>query len=181
LPGANRIDDAKRQAIVAAVRGGERRSRVARRFGVSGTSVTNLARAAGLADPPLSAARRAAIRATTQLNQDLAKAKRARQALALMGVAERLRRQMFQPSVVYAFGRGADGTHQYTEHAVPEPDAKAKQALAIALGITLQRALELARYDRDDDSGATVKAAVIDLVERLAAEPLGEEDVRAAS
>ena len=181
MPGAPpRVPDETRQAIVAAVQAGERRASVARRFHVSDSTVTNYARAAGLVDPPISQARREAIRAATELNSELAKYRRSRQGLALLRDARRLQHQMFAPAVVFAFGRDAAGVHAYTQHEVPEPDAKSKQALAIAMGICLQRALELARFDLVDASGGAARAAIIDLVERLA-EAAKDDDEAAES
>jgi transposase-like protein len=175
VPGAPpRVPDDTREAIVAAVRAGERRAAVARRFGVSDTTVTNFARAAGVLDPPISLARRDAIRAAAELNSELAKYRRSKEALALLQDAKRLRLQLFRPSKVYAFGRDADGVHAYVEHPVPEPDAKAKQALMISAGIAYQRALELARFGMEDQAGGQVRAAIIDLTERLAAEVADE-------
>ena len=45
----------------------------------------------------------------------------------------------------------------------PEP-----QALAITIGVLTDKALQLLRYDRDDDSTSTVTASILQLVDRLA-------------
>jgi hypothetical protein len=135
---------------------------------VSDTTVANLSRQAGLIGPPLSEARKAALRGTIEANSLMAKWKRSRQALALMTDTERLRKQLWQPVRVYGFGRGHDGEPVYVEHEIGEPDAKSKQALAITIGVLTDKALQLLRYDRDDDSTSTVKASILQLVDRLA-------------
>jgi transposase-like protein len=175
-----RIPDDSRLAIVAAVRGGERRAAVARRFGISDTAVTKFCRAAGLLDPPISQARRAAIRAATELNSELGKYRRSRQSLALLHDGDRLRRQLWAPTIVFAFGRNAEGEHAFVQHEISQPDAKAQQATAIAMGICLQRALELARFDLAEGGVSQVRASIVDLMERLAAPQPGDEEAQGA-
>lgn len=165
-----RISDTTRKAIIEAVSGGERRASVARRYQVSDTAVANVARAAGLVAPPLTAARKLALQGTIEVNRLKAQHRRGKQALQLFAYAERLGKQLWQPAKVYAFGRDAAGVHAYTEHEIPEPDAKAKQAIAISMGICLQRALELVRFDRDETGTSTVRASILQLVDRLAEE-----------
>jgi transposase-like protein len=173
-----RIPDDTRLAIIEAVRGGERRASVARRYHLSDTTITNIARRAGVVDPPLSVARRAAIRAATELNSERGRYRRSRQSLALLHDADRLRRQLWAPTVVFAFGRNAAGEHAFVQHEISQPDAKAQQATAIAMGICLQRALELARFDLAEGGVSQVKASIVDLMERLSAAP-DEEEQRA--
>ncbi|MFI5281855.1 MAG: hypothetical protein ACHQ0J_01840 [Candidatus Dormibacterales bacterium] len=167
MAGPSRVPDATREAIVAAVRAGQRRAEVARKYHVSDTTVTNLARAAGLVDEPLTAARKLALQTAVEANRLRAKHRRSRQVLALLADSDRLRRQLWKPARVFAFGRNAAGETAYIEHEVAEMPAQAKRDTAIALGILQSKALELIRLDQEADTVGAVKGAIVELVQRL--------------
>jgi hypothetical protein len=54
---------------------------------------------------------------------------------------------------------------QREEYMVATPDAKALQALSIAIGIRVDKVLQLMRFD-EKDSGAA-RAAILDLMDSL--------------
>lgn len=75
----------------------------------------------------------------------------------LLQDAERLREQMWQPAVVYAFG-GKD--NDYNEHPVAEPPAGDKRTLMQAASTALTAHLRL--VDHDSDGGLTEARSVLD-------------------
>jgi hypothetical protein len=169
---APRVPDRTRRKVVAAVQAGERKSVIARRFGISHTSVLRIARAAGLADPVLTEGKKRAIMAATEANSVRAKYERSRLALEFLRDARKLRRQVWQPHAVFAFGGKEFG---YVERQLAEPPAKDKRDLVIAAAVSVDKGLALIRFDRDDDGQSTVKAAIITLVDALTVQVADEE------
>lgn len=84
-------------------------------------------------------------------------AERAELAADLLQDAKRLREQMWQPAVVFAFG-GRDG--DYSEHRVTEPPAADKRTLMQASTAALTAHLRL--VDHDSDGGVAEARSVLD-------------------
>jgi len=154
----------KRAAIIEDLAHGQKLAQIARRHGVSPSSVKAIRIAQGLQPLPTDEAKESAARARAV---HVLNTKRRRDVLEdrLLSAAEKLLHQMFAPAKVYAFGRNSDGEHAYVDQAVPEPDAKSKQALMISIGIALQRATELNKYNAEGSAAAS--AAIIELVDFL--------------
>jgi transposase-like protein len=158
---AQRIDDAKRARIVAALEAGGKLAQIARAEDVSPSSVKLIRSAAGLAPLPTPEAKVNAAQARDVMLLD-ARRRRADLMVSLLSDAERLRQQLFAPALAWGFG-GKD--YEYTSHEITEPDFKGKQALMIATGIAIDKSLQLEKYDQESTTAA--KAAIIDLVDRL--------------
>lgn len=94
--------------------------------------------------------------ATAAAQTDMA-AQRAQLAADLLQDAKRLREQMWQPAVVFAFG-GRDG--DYSEHRVTEPPAADKRTLMQASQAALTAHLRL--VDHDSDGGVAEARSVLD-------------------
>lgn len=90
-----------------------------------------------------------------------AKARRAALQLSLLGDAERLRQQLWQPTIAFNFG-GKDNT--YNEHQLEQPTFTDQLKIMQATGIAVDRSLKLA--DHDDGTGA---AQVVGLLQQTAA------------
>lgn len=90
-----------------------------------------------------------------------AKARRAALQLSLLGDAERLRQQLWQPTIAFNFG-GKDNT--YNEHQLDKPPFADQLKIMQATGIAVDRSLKLA--DHDDGTGA---AQVVGLLQQTAA------------
>ncbi len=155
------IPPATKAAIVAELRAGGSRSGTARRFGVSHHTARCLARAAGLpiASPNLR------LQLANEVHVLAARERRAARVLELLDVADRLLDQFHEPCELLAW----DGQHgSWARAPLPAPLPRELQALAIALGIVLQRSLELERVDRV--GSAAGKAAIVGLFEILRAD-----------
>ncbi len=125
------------------------RNEVARRLGVSTTTVTKYA-APGSFD-------RSATQIAVRARQvDLA-ARRADLAAALLDDAARLREQIWQPTKIYNFG-GKDNT--YNEKTVDEPPFEAKRTLMQAATTALTAHLRI--VDHDSDGGLDEARSVLD-------------------
>lgn len=75
-----------------------------------------------------------------------AKARRAALEVALLEDAERLRAQLFAPTVAFNFG-GRDNT--YAEHELPQPAHADQLKLMQAVGAAVDRSLKIAEHDGD--------------------------------
>ena len=159
------MEPTTREGILEALRAGTRRSVIARRFNVSHSGVGSIARAAGIARRPQTVGqKKAQAAATEQLKLD-ARERRARISLALLEDADKLRRRLWEPAKAFDFGGKDFG---YVEHEISEPDARSKQALAIAMAVCLDKSIALERFD--SEGSTAVRAAIIELVDRLAGE-----------
>lgn len=96
--------------------------------------------------------------------------RRAALALALLDDAERLRRQLWAPAIVYAFTSAG-----YVEHELPEPPAQDKLALVRALALAIDKHLRLAALDRDDDGTAAAVSLLGSLQKALTVAAEGTE------
>ncbi|MGH3436862.1 MAG: hypothetical protein ACRDRN_10400 [Sciscionella sp.] len=146
--------------------GGVARNEIARRLRVSPGAVTKYAPAGAFERSATVAAVRAHV-------VDMAE-RRALLAQGLLGDAERLREQMWEPTKVFAFG-GKDNV--YNEHPVQEPPVESKRALMQAVSTATSAHLRLVDHDSDGglDEARSVLDGFMDAVARRANE-LGADD-----
>lgn len=82
-----------------------------------------------------------------------AKSRRATLQLLLLEDAERLRKQMWEPSLAYNFG-GKDNT--YAEHQLDQPAFADKLKIMQAVGIAIDRSLKLDVHDSGTGTGVVI-------------------------
>jgi hypothetical protein len=177
------IPEKVRRRVVEAVAAGERRSVVARRHKISQASVARICRDAKIIPMPMSPGQRRSVDAASEAMRTATRHRRALLSSAFMDVAERIvgqggdvtSGQLFAPAKVYSFG-GRDNV--YVEQQIPEPDAKAKQALVITAAIATEKSILLDRYDREDGGTARVRGSIIELVDHLHATAELETPIR---
>jgi hypothetical protein len=145
------ITDADYEAVRRFHAEGCSRNEIGRRLDRSGETISKMARTLGLT---FVRAEATAV-ATETRRQDLA-ARRMLLAEQLTEDAERLREQLWEPALVYAFG-GRDNT--YEEHLLAEPPPADKRALMGALGLAVDRSLKL--EPARDDSGAEAARSMV--------------------
>lgn len=155
------ISASKRARIVEELRKGGKLTAIARRNGVSPTSVKSIRIAEGLQPLPTDEAKIRAAKAR-DVWVLLARSKRAELVVELIDTAKRLHGQLFAPTMAFGFG-GKD--YEYTEHEIPEPDAKSKQNLALAMAICLDKSIALEKHDQEGATAA--KAGIIALIDQL--------------
>jgi transposase-like protein len=154
----SRIPDEQRQAILTDIRDGRLSCRkIAQAHGVSPATVSALAREHGLtferSHPKTRAATRARIYDARQARADMAE--------KLRGDAERLRQRAWQPCTTLV-GTGVSAAWVTTNL----PSFRDQQAAYTSLGIVLDKAMALERYD--DDQGLTVGQTMLgDLMSAL--------------
>lgn len=137
-----RLPDDKRAAILADIKAGELGNReIARRHGVSPGTVTNIARASRAANVFERSQTEKATRAVVADNR----AARAVLAADLLSDAQKLRHRAWSPYSYYE--RGREGPELVTLDLPPLREVKEAYA---ALGISVQRHLELERHDSTD-------------------------------
>lgn len=129
---------------------GKSRNQIVRELRRSCHTVSRIAAELGLSfdrgnDPNL--------RKATEARKADARAKRAALANALLDDAERLRQQLFAPTITFNIG-GKDNT--YTEHPIPEPTFRDKRDIMHAVGIAVDRAVRLDEYDSGAGLGQVV-------------------------
>jgi transposase-like protein len=144
-PVGTRIPDEQREAILTDIRAGGLSCRaIAKRHGVSPATVSALARDNGLtferSDTKTRAATRARIFDAKQARADMVE--------RLHGDAERIRQRAWQPCTTLV-GSGASAAWVTTNL----PSFRDQQAAYTSLGIALDKAMALERYD--DDQGMT--------------------------
>lgn len=145
-PSPTRATKSETRAKVLTLHGqGLGRNEIARQVGCSGDTVTRIARAEGLDFD-----RSETARAVESRKIDLA-ARRAELQTALLGDAERLRRQLWAPCRVFNFG-GKDNT--YEERELDKPPFADQLKIVQAVGVAVDRSLRLA----DHDSGTQAQA-----------------------
>jgi|SRR6185503_2736156 len=125
------------------------RNEIARRLGISAGSVTAHA-------PAGSFDRRKTAEAVKARQLDMA-ARRAELAANLLEDAERLRAQLWEPALVYAFG-GKD--NDYNEHTLEEPGFADKRAIISSVSTAMAAHLRL--VDHDSDGGVAHAESVLD-------------------
>lgn len=127
------------------------RNDIARALDRSGQIISRLAKEQGL-----SFARAGEVAAATEVRRADLAARRILLAEQLQSDAEHLRAQMWQPTVVFAFG-GKDNT--YEEHLLDEAPSADKKALMATAGMALDRSLKLEPIR--DDSGADAARSML--------------------
>lgn len=125
------------------------RNEIARRLGVSSSTVT--------AHAPAGSFDRTASAAATKARQLDMAARRAELAANLLSDAERLREQLWEPHLAYAFG-GKD--NDYNEHELAEPGPADKRALISSVSTAMAAHLRL--VDHDSDGGVAHAESVLD-------------------
>jgi hypothetical protein len=175
LMGGMRIDLEARSSIVKELRKGGRPSVVAKKFGVSRSSVIHIGREAGIVQEALSDRQKRGQRIAVEAARAEARRRRSALSLQLITDVERLRLQMFAPAIVVEFAAGGEhfGFH---EHKLKEPDARAKRDLAIALAILVDKHVAIERLENEANTG-TVKGAIVSLIDRLEADELATKVV----
>jgi transposase-like protein len=139
-----RIPDDKRAAILADVRAGHKgRNQVARDHGVALSTVTKLAKEAGVTDAFDRAQTKNATAAAIVDN----KAMRVLAAQRLIVKAHELLDQMDQPHTVFNFG-GKDNT--YEERLLPKPPTGDLRNLMVTAATAIDKHLVLERHDAND-------------------------------
>lgn len=130
------------------------RNAIMRATGWSGRFVSDHAKALGLAFDGSQVAK------ATQAKKASAKDLRAKIALDLLEVADRLIGQTFSPTLTFNIG-GKENI--YTEHPIPEPTFADKAALMRAVGIAVEKSVLIDKYD-----AGTGLPAALSLLERIA-------------
>lgn len=135
-----RISDEKRAAIIADIRAGGTCRGIATKHGVSPGSVANFAKEAGLND----AFERTSTERATRAKQADNRSRRAQLAADLLSDAERLRKQLWEPTTIGAFG-GRDGEWHTAE--VEEPPFADKRAILSSVQTAVRAHTELEKVD----------------------------------
>jgi hypothetical protein len=162
---AARISDNVRDQVIKEISAGKRRAEVARRNKISETSVKKILRAAGILQLPMKAGRAAKTHAATEATMLYARQRRADLSLACLEEAHRTLLQLGRPMMAYDFG-GRD--HSFVSHQLPEPDARSRRDLAIALGILIDKSIQLERANAEVNEAP--RAAIIALFDAMQAE-----------
>lgn len=162
--GAEPITEADRAKFAELHSRGLGRNAIAAELGRSPSTVTKLARAAGVTFD------RAATAAATAAKQADNRALRAELERGLLLDAQRMRAALFAPVTVYAFG-GKD--NDYNEHELAELDVKGKRELTAALGQCITSSLALAKVDQDAgvDHARSVLGQLGDALRAVAGDP----------
>jgi transposase-like protein len=150
----SRLSQAERERIAQALRAGGTVHAVAREFGRSKDTVSRIAAAFDI-DLGRSAPKRA-----TEARMADVRARLSELSIGLVEDAHRLRGQLFAPHTTFSFG-GKDNV--YTEHEIPEPTARDKQALMTSIGIAVDKVNAITRQD-DDGALAAVDGWLRDVI-----------------
>lgn len=128
---------------------------VQKQLGIPKATVTKWAKANGVPTVHTSRTREA-----TEARSVGLKARRQELTALLLEDAHKLRRQLWEPTVVFNFG-GKD--NDYNERAVDEPTFSDKRAILGAVGIAVDRVIKLDAVDQDNGASAATS-----MLERLA-------------
>lgn len=162
-----RITERLREAIIAELHKGDGVTKIARKHGISVSPVIRIRKEEGLQPLPSEAAKISAANARDAWLLE-ARRRRAKLMVDLLGDAEKLRLQLWQPALMNGFG-GKD--YVYAEHVLTQPDAKNQQYIITAAAIAIDKSLALEKHDQE--GAAAAKAAIIALVDSLG-DPAGE-------
>jgi len=127
---------------------------VEKKLGIPKGTVTRWAKETGVETVSVSATR-----AGTEAASVYAKARRVELATLLLEDAHRLRKQLWEPTVAFAFG-GKDNT--YEEQQIPEPTFVDKKNILGAVGIAVDRVVKLEDYDKSPADSAAAAGSVVD-------------------
>ena len=138
------LPEDKRAAILADIQAGEKsRNQIARDHGVGVATVSNIAKAAGLAD----AFDRSQTEKAARAREVDAKALRAQLKLDLLEDAQKLRARAWAPyEVVVSTPQGADTVM------LSEPPLNETRAAYTAIGIAIDKSLVLEKHDTGDST-----------------------------
>ncbi|GAA0638141.1 hypothetical protein GCM10010174_69980 [Kutzneria viridogrisea] len=131
------------------------RNEIGRAIGRSASTVSKLAKELGLTFD------RSKTRAATEAKVADAKSRRAALALNLLGDAERIREQLWQPCRVYSFG-GRDNV--YSEEWHERPDFAAQLKILQATGVALDKVMRIEAHDADTHGLAAVDQWLRDMI-----------------
>lgn len=135
------LPDAKRRKILADVRAGKSCGQTARDHGVSRSTVSKLAREAGLTFE------RAQTKSATEAAVADNRALRAVTSRRFLSKCNQLLDQMDQPHLAFAFG-GKDNT--YNEHTLNRPPVDALRTLMTAAAVAFDKHLAADKHDAED-------------------------------
>ncbi|MFI6814445.1 helix-turn-helix domain-containing protein [Nonomuraea sp. NPDC050328] len=138
MPPAQPLSDAERQQIRDLHAAGHGCNAIARELGRDRSTISHHAKAMGLSFD------RAQTRAATAARVDDAKARRAQLALDLLGDAERLRKQLWEPCTLHSFG-GRDNSYNSAE--VDEPPFRDKRDILGAVAVAVDKHAKLIDID----------------------------------
>lgn len=144
---------------------------VQKQLGISKATVTGWAKAAGTRT-----VRNEHVREATEARVVDLKARRQELTALLLEDAHKLRKQLWEPTVVFNFG-GKD--NDYNERHVDEPTFSDKRAILGAVGIAVDRVIKLESVDQDGGQSAAVsmldklakQLLEVDVVEPSSSEP----------
>lgn len=160
------LSDEERQRIRELHGEGKGRNEIAAVLGRSAGAVTKAAGEMGLDFT------REATRTATEAKRRTAAERRADLALALLDDAERLRRRMWSPYLVFSFG-GRDNV--FSSRELDLPPAGDQSSLMRAASVAVERSLRLDEYDRDGGAEAA-RSMLGRLAEALGVVPAGGDD-----
>lgn len=144
------------QRIASAIRAGGKRNEVARQFGRSVSTVTKIAKEIGY-DFDRSETKQATVARAVDIRASMASL-----AQKLATTAHTLHDELYQPTLVYAFG-GRE--NDYNEHLLARPDAKTRRELLTSIAIAVDKVRVIEQFQETGSSG---RAAVVRLVDSLA-------------
>jgi len=157
-----RIPDETREAILADIRGGGTCRGIAEHHGVSPSTVTKLAKDAGIAN----AFERAQTKNATEARLADNRARRAELSSRLLKKAGQLLDQMDRPHRVFNFG-GKDNT--FEERVLDVPPTGDLRNLMVTAATAIDKHVVLEKVDADsgtDTAGSLLGALLDDLIER---------------
>lgn len=143
---ARRITDAERAHILELHGEGHSRNDIARMTGISNDVVSRTVRAAGKTFD-----RAGEVAAATAARQADNRAKRAQLAADLLDDAQKLRKQLWLPTLVYNFG-GKDNT--YRQHVLKSAPVEVRRNAVVTAGITFDKLTRIV----ERESGGTESA-----------------------
>lgn len=165
------VTDEEREEVRRLHAEGKGRNQIARALKRSGKTISDIAVALDL-----SFARAGEVAAATEVRQmDLA-ARRVQLAEDLQSDAERIRRQLWETTVVYSFG-GADNT--FAQHTFSEAPPAEKRTLLSAVGVAVDRSLKLSP-PKDETGNEEGIALITNLMSGLAAINKARQEQEAA-
>ncbi len=127
---------------------------VEKKLGIPKGTVTRWAKETGVETVSVSIAH-----AGTEAASAYAKRRRAELAALLLDDAHRLRKQLWEPAMVHAFG-GKDNT--YEEHLLAEPTFADKKNIVSAVSTAVTSVTKLEDYDKSASDGASAGVSVVD-------------------
>ncbi|GGD33164.1 hypothetical protein GCM10010915_11950 [Microbacterium faecale] len=146
------VDDETRERVREAIRAGDPRNTIARKFGLSGSTVSSIAKRAGL-----SFDRSAVAAATKARSVDLA-AGRTRLAEKMLAASEDMLDRIDDPYLVFSFG-GKENA--YNEHTLASAPVDVRRNVITTAGIVFDK---LTRIVEKDNGGLEQAVGVLDQI-----------------